>query len=156
MSDISKILVKSMNNIYETGNFSSGWKTSMLHMIYKGKGDKRDVANYRGISLLSTLSKENAGVLARRLNDWIERRGAISECQMGFRKGRRAVDNIFILRTIIDKYLSRKRGKVYWMFADLQKGFDAIVREALWGKLGKKGVSTKFIGGVKGIYKNVR
>jgi hypothetical protein len=63
------MLVKLMNNIYETGDFPSGLKTSMLHMISKGKGDKRDPANYRGISLLSTLSKVYTGVLARRLND---------------------------------------------------------------------------------------
>jgi hypothetical protein len=117
-----------MNNIYETGDFPSGWKTRMLHMIYKGKGDKRDPANYRRISLLSTLMKVYMGVLARRLNDWIERRGTISECQMGFRKGQRMVDNIFILRTIIDKYLSWKRGKVYWIYIDLQKAFDTVVR----------------------------
>jgi hypothetical protein len=43
------------------------------------------------------------GVLARRLNEWIEKRGSISECQMRFRKGRRTVDKIFILRTTIDK-----------------------------------------------------
>jgi hypothetical protein len=55
---MSKILVKLMNKIYETGDFPSGWETSMLHMIYIGKGDKRDPANYRGISLLSTLSKD--------------------------------------------------------------------------------------------------
>jgi hypothetical protein len=106
---ISKMLVKLMNKMYETGYFPLGWKTSMLHLIHKGKGDKRDPANYRGISLLSTLSKVYTGVMARRLNEWIEKRGAISECQMGFRKGRRTVDNIFILRTTIDKYLSRKR-----------------------------------------------
>jgi hypothetical protein len=38
----------------------------------------------------------------------------------------------------------------------LQKAFDAVVRDSLWWKLGKKGLSTKFIKGVKGIYKNVR
>jgi hypothetical protein len=43
------------------------------------------------------------GVMARRWNDWIEKRSAISECQIGFRKGRKMIDNIFILRTIIDK-----------------------------------------------------
>jgi hypothetical protein len=31
--NMNTILVKIMNNIYETGNFASGWKISMLHMI---------------------------------------------------------------------------------------------------------------------------
>jgi hypothetical protein len=53
-------------------------------MIYKGKVDKRDPTNYRGISLLSTLSKVYTGVLVRRLNDWIEKRGVTLECQTGF------------------------------------------------------------------------
>jgi hypothetical protein len=39
---------------------------------------------------------------------------------------------------IIDKYLARKSGKVYWMFVDLQKAFDTVVREALWWKLERK------------------
>jgi hypothetical protein len=91
----------------------------------------------------------------RRLNNWIEERDIISECQMGFRKGRRMIDNIFILRTIIDKYLSQKRGRVYCLFVDMQKAFDAVVRGALWWKMGKKGLS-KFTEGVKGIYKNVK
>jgi hypothetical protein len=29
----------------------------------------------------------------------------------------------FIFRTIIDKYLSRKKGNVYWLFVDLHKSF---------------------------------
>jgi hypothetical protein len=137
-----------MNKIYETGKFPVAWKTSLLHLIYKGKGDREDLANYRGIALLSILSKIYTGVLAKRLNDWIENRGPISECQMGFRKGQRTTDNISIM-TIIDKYLARKRGKVYWMFVDLQKAFDTVVREALWWKLGRKGVSAKFIEAIR-------
>jgi hypothetical protein len=31
-----------------------------------------------------------------------------------------------------------------------------VVREVLWWELGKKGLSTEFIEGVKGIYKNVK
>jgi hypothetical protein len=38
----------------------------------------------------------------------------------------------------------------------LQKAFDTVVREALWWKLGRKGISSKFIEGVKGIYKNIK
>jgi hypothetical protein len=108
----SGILVKIMNKIYETGEVPSGWKTSMIHMMYKGKGNKESPANYRGISLLSTISKLYTGVLARRLNDWADRKGAVSEFQMGFRKRTTTTDNIFILRTIVDKYLARKRGNI--------------------------------------------
>jgi hypothetical protein len=38
---------KVMNKIYETGKFSVAWKTSLLHLIYKGKGDRKDPGNYR-------------------------------------------------------------------------------------------------------------
>jgi hypothetical protein len=144
----SGILVKIMNKIYETGKVPSGWKTSM---IYKGKGNEENPANYRGISLLSTISKIYTGALARRLNGWAERKDTVTEFQMGFRKGRRTTDNIFILRTIVDKYLARKRGKIYWIFVDLQKAFDTVIREALWWKLSKEGISTAFIEGIKAI-----
>jgi hypothetical protein len=90
------------------------------------------------------------------LNDWIENRGAISEFHMGFRKAQRTTDNIFIISTIIDKYLARKRGKIYWMFTDLQKAFDTVVRKALWWKLGRKGVSAKFKEAIRGMYSNVK
>jgi hypothetical protein len=52
--NMNRTLVKIMNKIYERGDARTGWKMSMLHMIYKGKGDKENSANYRGISLLST------------------------------------------------------------------------------------------------------
>jgi hypothetical protein len=61
-----------------------------------------------------------------------------------------------MIMTIIDKYLARKRGKVYWMFVDLQKAFDTVVREALWWKLWRNGVSAKFIKAIRGMYGNVK
>jgi hypothetical protein len=56
--------------------------------IHKGKGVMDDPGNFTGIALLSILSKIYTGVLAKILNDWVERRGTISDLQMGFRKGR--------------------------------------------------------------------
>jgi hypothetical protein len=44
---------------------------------------------------------------------------------------------------------------VYWIFVDLQKAFYTVMREALWWKLGRNGVSTKFEG-VKEIYRNLK
>jgi hypothetical protein len=38
----------------------------------------------------------------------------------------------------------------------LQKAFDTVIREALWWKLSKKGISTQFIEGFKAIYGNAK
>jgi hypothetical protein len=42
------------------------------------------------------------------------------------------------------------------MFVDLQKAFDMVVREAVWWKLGRKGVSVKFIEEIRELYSNVK
>jgi hypothetical protein len=63
----------------------------------------------------------------------------LSEFQAGFVKGKRTSDNVFILRTTVDKYLRVKRGKLYWCFVDFEKAFDSINREVLWFKMRKKG-----------------
>jgi hypothetical protein len=52
---------------------------------------------------------------------------------MGLGKGRRMVDSIFIIRTIlIGKYLGKRRNRVNWLFVDLQKAFGTVMREVLW------------------------
>jgi hypothetical protein len=56
----------------------------------------------------------------------------------------------------VDKYLAKKRGQENWMFVDLEKAFDTVVREALWWKLWRKGISAKFIEAIRGKYSNVK
>jgi hypothetical protein len=91
---IGKVITKIMNKVYETEKFLTEWKTSLLHVMHKGEGDKGGPGNYRGVLLILTLSKIYTGVPAEWLNGWFENRGVISESQMAFRKGRRTTDNI--------------------------------------------------------------
>jgi hypothetical protein len=73
-------------------------------------------ANYRGISLLPALSTVFTGVLALRLRKWAEKHKILSRFQMDFVSGRRTIDNVFVIQTIVDKYLRFKKGWVYWCF----------------------------------------
>jgi hypothetical protein len=57
------MIARVLNQIYETGKFPAPL-TSFVHMIHKGKGIMKDTADYRGISLLSTLSIIYTRVLA--------------------------------------------------------------------------------------------
>jgi hypothetical protein len=60
--------------------------------------------------------------------------------QTGFTNGRRIVDNIFIIKASVDKYLEAKRGRLYWCFVNFEKTFYSINREALKFKMTKIGV----------------
>lgn len=51
------------------------------------KGERRKVEEYRGVTLLSTVYKMYASVLAERIREETERKGIIPQNQMGFRKG---------------------------------------------------------------------
>jgi hypothetical protein len=47
-----------------------------------------------------------------------------------------------------------KKGRVYALFVDLTKAFDLVSHSKLWTKLSNVGLSPKFIGMVKSVYKN--
>jgi hypothetical protein len=53
----------------------------------------------------------------------------LSTFQAGFVTGKRTLDKVFIIKTIVDKYLREKRGQIYWCFVDFEKSFDSIDRE---------------------------
>ncbi len=55
--------------------------------IYKNKGSKSDLNNYRGISVLSPLAKIFEKLLAAQINDYFENNSSIYKGQHGFRFG---------------------------------------------------------------------
>ena len=113
------------NHILSSGYFPEKWTEGIVIPLFK-KGDPDDVNNYRGITLLSCLSKIFTGVLNKRVNAWCEEHNIISDSQFGFRKGCSTTDAIFVLHKILN---DKKR--LYCPFVDLKKAFDSIYRNAL-------------------------
>ena len=89
---------------------------------------------------MSVLGKIFSNILLGRLQYWSDYICPLSDSQCGFRKGYRSADNIFILHTIISKYLSRKRGRLYVAFIDFRKAFDYVDRRKLLNYLHFKGL----------------
>jgi hypothetical protein len=102
------------------------------------------------------LDKVFSGILAGRLSDWLMNNNALSEFEMGFVKGRKAMDNVFLIKTMIDKYLRFKRYRIYWCFSDLEEAFDSTDREALWYKIRRKGISDKIVNCIKKMCNGVK
>ena len=72
-------------------------------------------------------------------------------CQIGFRKGYRTADHIFVLNTIINSYF-KKGKKVYACFVESSKAFGTIWRKRLLYKLKLNGISYKFIKLIENMY----
>ena len=122
---LSPLLSQLFNKILETGEFPNAWCNALIIPIHKS-GSVNDPGNYRGISLLSCISKVFTKVLNNRLVSWATENGKMFEEQGGFTKGRGTIEQIFILQSLISKYLSKKGGRCYTVFVDFSKAFDTI------------------------------
>ncbi|RUM94256.1 MAG: hypothetical protein DSZ28_04130, partial [Thiothrix sp.] len=151
---VQPLLLQLFNEIFKSGVFPQKWTEAIILPIHKaGSYDEPD--NYRGIALTSILSKVFIQLLTCRLQTWVEDKGIQREEQAGFRHGYSAVDNIFVLHNIIQKYLSKQK-KLYVCFIDFKKAFDYINRQVLWDILGGIGVQGRLLRMLKAMYASVQ
>ena len=66
------------------------------------------------------------------------------------------MDNLFILQSLISKYLSKRRGKIYVGFVDFKAAFDSVQRNKLWPVLQRAGLQGKLLKAIQSVYKCVK
>ena len=89
------------------------WRSAMTISLCKGKEERTECQNYRGISLLSVIGKIYTGIFVDRVCRVA--RDLIKDKQEGFRAGRGCVDQIFTLKQIGEK-VSEKNADCKWGF----------------------------------------
>lgn len=97
-----------------------------------------DCANRRSINLLPRTSTPFPFVILHRLYN--TREGHVCEEQTGFRSGLGCVDQIFVLRHILEHRFTFQKPTVI-VFLDSRLAFDCVDTSALWQYLLRKGVS---------------
>ena len=118
------------------------------------QGNKLDVNNYRGITFSSCLGKLFCHIINDRISKELESKSFIKPEQAGFRENHRTSDHIFVLKTIVDKYVlnSKTGSKLFACFIDLKKAFDTVWHDGLFLKLQKAGICGKIYNIVKSMY----
>ena len=81
----------------------------------KKKKDRRECLNYRGISILGILRNIHGRVLISRV--MASAKEQVAEEQGGFRSGWGRIDQIFVLKQLVEKY-KEKRKELYVAFKD--------------------------------------
>ena len=77
------------------------------------------------------------------------------EEQGGFRSGKECIDQIFVLKQLVEKY-REKRKELHIVFIDLEKAYDKVYREALWRVLHECGVDGYLIRIMSSLYNGSR
>ena len=148
---IIDVLHAMFNLCFDTGILPSIWRKAMITPIPKdATKDKRIPLNYRGISLLSVLSKLYSAVLNNRLWNYLEDEHFLAEEQNGFRRNRSCEDHVYSACTLIRNRLLSKKD-AFGVFIDFQKAFDFVDRDVLLYKLLSNGIDGKIYNSIKSI-----
>lgn len=141
-------------NLMLVSHFPKQLSFGLITAVYKS-GDKSDVSNYRGITVGSVIAKLFAMILDHRMAVWAEDEGIKAKGQAGFRKDFRTTDNIFVLKSLIDKQKQTRQGKasgkLYCCFVDFKKAFDTVPRGLLWQVL-ERGICGPILDCIKSLY----
>ena len=133
-------------------NDAGEWDEGILTTLHK-KGDRTICDNYRGICLLSFRYKIFARVLYGRLNKHCER--VLGDYQLGFRNSRFTIDQIFIIRQIMEKYWEFNKDN-WLVFIVFKQAYGSVHRELLWKILKYFNIPEKLTRLVKMCYRNTK
>ena len=147
------IILWVFNLILDKSLFPHIWKIGYIVPIFKGE-DSFDPSNYRGIAITSCMGKLFTLILNDRLTTFLEKRNILKPNQIGFRKGYRTSDHVFVLNSMIDSYIGKGK-KIFGCFVDFSKAYDSVWREGLFYKLMKNKLSFKFISMIKSMYNDL-
>ena len=145
------VLLKVVNSIFSNHIYPSIWAKNFLKPIYK-KSDCKLTDNYRGLAIGSVFAKLFSFILLGRLKTFIDMNKIISPNQIGFMKGSRTSDHIFLLKTLIAKIVKNEGKKLYTAFIDFKKAYDTVDRIVLLDHLKKLGINGLLLQNIEAMY----
>ncbi|KAL5017683.1 hypothetical protein ScPMuIL_005234, partial [Solemya velum] len=148
------ILLEIYEEVFKSGILTNSMKRGVITLIYKNKGDRRNLKNWRPISLLNVDYKIIAKVLANRLKYVLQY--IISQDQTCCVQGRDIAENIVALRDVIH-YIENNRGlQGIILKVDQEKAFDRVSHSYMFHALEAFNFGQKFIRWIQIFYTDIQ
>ena len=138
------LILDYINVCLEKSLISNSICYDIIYPIFKD-GMKLKPENYRGICISSALLKLLTTLMNERLKVRVNELNLINKNQIGFRESSRTSDHLLTLKSIVKKYVTIGKVKLYACFIDFKKAFDSVWHIGLFKKTGRPRSSWKII-----------
>lgn len=152
-SSLQDVLLKLYNEVENGKTLSRSMRNGLISLIFKNKGDKRDLKNYRPISLLQVDYKILARIMSNRFKSVLC--NIVSNSQTCCIPGRDIADTIASIRDVIN-LVEDENIEGYIVKFDQEKAFDRVCHTYLIKVLEKFGFGNRFIDWIKIFYTNIQ
>jgi len=140
-------------NIFQQGIYPDALKTALITPLYKQKGERTNVRNYRPISILSTSTKIIEKLMADKITHYLDQNNLIMQQQHGYRKDHSTQSAITILTD--DIKVASNNGKMTGaVFIDFEQAFDNVQHNILLQKMCKYGIRGKILQTLHSYFSN--
>lgn len=136
--EVSKPLTHIINESFSQGIFPDPLKISIVKPLFK-RHDRRDMNNYRPVSLVSTLAKIFEYAMLSRLDEYFTKFKIYSEVQHGFVKKKSTSTAIQSFNSKLLEEIELNKMAV-GIFCDLSRAFDCVSHTLLLNKLEGYGI----------------
>jgi len=150
-----KCILGIINILFNSGVIPSAWNISVITAIYKGKWDKSDCVNYRGICVSPTMLTLVSKIAAERLYLELERRNYFTVCQAGFRQLEECPTHTLALYDIIKRRCNVGL-QTFAIFLDVVKAYDNVCHEGILRKLETIGVTGNMLRFIRALYTDAK
>ena len=145
---VAALMTKIISDIERFGANDERFSEARMGLLYKKK-DKRDIQNYRPITLLNTDYKTYTKALANRLREVAPK--LIHKDQMGFMPKRSIYDQTKIVELML-KWCENTESRGAIICLDQEKAYDRIDLTYLWKVLKVFGFPANFITRIENLY----
>lgn len=128
-----------INKSFLEGQYPEELKNSKIVPIFKNKGIKTDICNYRPVALQCQFAKIFEYCFNLRLTSFLEKNNVLSKCQNGFRANHSTGSALNQAFNVIHDTLNKKK-QITGLFFDMSRAFDTVDHHLLIAKLTKAGI----------------